>query len=280
MIGGAAAAGMAAGYGVSDFLSGRASRFASPLLVLGVGRVLVLPVLAVAAPLTGHPTGHAVAWGLAAGAPLFLGFVGLFAALSAGAMRVAAPTIAVTSAGVPLAAGVALGAPVPALAWVGVAAAVIALVTLNLAPGGGSGRGRAFWYAAGGGAGLGLYTVAVSRTAASSGLWPLLASQAVAGGCTLFALVVAAWRSGRPVAAPIPGRVVAVILAGAAVELAGDVLGLVAARLNLALVGPALAVQPATTVLLACLVDRERIGRVQWVGLAAAVVAVGCLTTA
>jgi drug/metabolite transporter (DMT)-like permease len=276
VIGGAVAA-VPVAYGVSDYLGGSVSREVRPTVVIVVGRWLVVPVLAVAAPLTGEVSVAALVWGAAAGVPLYLGFVWLFAALSAGPMAVAAPVIALTAAGVPIVVGVALGASMPALAWVGVAATVAAVLLLNRAapgdPAPAGGRGRAVVLAVGAGAALGGFTVLTSRTGPETGLWPLLAAQLVAWA------VAAAVMSRIP--SVWPRRGLWAPLAGAAVfELAGDVAALVVARHNLALVGPALALQPATTILLARLFAGEAITRARWVGLAASGAAMLLLTTA
>lgn len=271
---GAAAAGMAGAYGVADYCGGRASARMSPLVVLLAGRCVVVPALAVAAPLTGHLTLAAAGWGAAAGVPLFLGFAGLYAAFGTGAVAVAAPTVAMTSAGVPLVAAVALGGGLSRSAWWGAVAAGVAVLLLTVQHGSGGGsRWRAFGCAAGGGAGLGLYTVCVSRTAAASGVWPLLVAQVVV-------LVAAAASVRRWPWAGLDGPTRRVVFIAASAELVGDVLGLVVARVNLALVGPALAVQPATSVVLARHLDGEVVRRVQWAGLVAAATAMVLLTTA
>jgi drug/metabolite transporter (DMT)-like permease len=261
-------------YGVSDYLGARVSRDVRPTMVIVAGRWLVVPTLAVVARFTGTPTPAAILWGAAAGVPLYLGFVWLFAALSTGVIAVAAPVIALAAAAVPLTVGVALGAPMSPLAWVGVAATVAAVLLLNRPTGGDppatTGRWRTVALAAGAGVALGAFTVLTSRTGPETGLWPLLSAQVVA------------WATAAGVMCRIPRQwprpQLWAPLAGAAVfELAGDILALVAARQNLALVGPVLALQPAVVIVLARLIDHERIGRVRAVGLAAAVAALSLL---
>lgn len=266
--------GIAAAYGVSDFLGGHASRDLRPAQVLAGGRIVVLPVLAVVAPLSGHLSGPAVVWGALAGIPLYLGFMGIFAALSTGQMSVAAPVIALTAAGVPLVFGALLGDALSAWTWVGAGVAYLALVLLTWSsPEEPGQRWRVLLLSIGGGACLGLFTVLTSRTDPGTGVWPLLFAQLVTGVLAAITLLVR-----RPVSWP---RVSAMqVVAGAAVfELCGDTLALLAARQNLALIGPALALQPAAVVLLARLIEHERISRLRLAGLAAALAALALLTT-
>lgn len=275
---GAAAVGAVA-YGVSDFTGGYAARRLPPARLFFTSRLMVVAALAVAAPLTGQLDLAGFLWGVAAGPVGFAGMILLYAAFSAGAMSVAAALVSCSTAAVPVAVGVATGDRVPPLAWVGIAAAAAAIPLVCRDPGEAAPGRDALRYGAAvpalaGGACLGGFTALTSRTDPATGLWPLLAAQTV-----MLGLAAAAAALDTAETPPGPATVLLPAAAGGA-ELTADAFALVAARANLAVAGPILALAPAATVLLARVVTGERVGWTRAAGLAAAVTAVALLGAA
>jgi len=131
----------AVGYGVSDFAAGLASRRVDVLAVTFLGTVCSLAVSALALPwMAGHaPSVVALAWGAGGGLGGMAGALCLYAGFRRAAFSVAGPLSAVSSAGLSVIAGVALGERPSALSVAGIVAALpaIVLVSLTAAPAGG-----------------------------------------------------------------------------------------------------------------------------------------------
>jgi len=264
------ALGSALAYGLSDFIGGFASRRASPWAVAVVGQASSAVCVLVAALLLG---GSAVpadwAWAALAGVGSGAGAGFLYRGLSAGRMGVVAPVSAVGAALLPVLVGVAIGERPSLLTWHGVACAfpAIWLVSRSDQPAtvrGGDGLVDGVLA----GAGFGVLFAALDQVHAEAGFGPLVLTQAVAVVSTavLAASLSAGWTPGR---SSLPA-----VWAGVLSALA-NVLFLLATQTGLLAVAAVLtSLYPALTVLLAALVLREAIGRVQSVGLLLALTAV------
>ena len=262
-------------YGTADFLGGLAARRSAVTAVVVVsaaaGLVLVLPAMLV---IPGRFDPASVGWGAAAGVAGSTGLALFYRALAGGAMSVVAPSTAVTAAVVPVIGGLLLGErpAVPALAGVAVALAAVMLVSAE------GGRlpsprqlaaNRSFGQALAAGAAFGLFYVLLSRTSDGSGLWPVVAAR-----LTSVLLMVSIALLGRRPLAPTRAALPLALLAGIA-DTAANVLFLVAVRQGMLVVTSVLtSLYPASTVLLAQLVLKERLAALQIVGLVAAAGAV------
>jgi drug/metabolite transporter (DMT)-like permease len=237
-----------------------------------MSQVASLPVLAVALLLVSGAPGVAdLAWGAAAGVAGLGGVVLLYRGLSTGAMTVVSPVTAVTAAVVPLAFGLVLDGllGVTALAGVIIAVAAIALVSA------GGDRGPHAPLTAGlvglalaAGVLFGLAFVLLGQVDPGSGLWALL-------GLRVGALAV-----GLPLAAclrtdlRLPRRALAWTALAGSLDLLGSACYLVAVgQGHLSVVAVLASLYPASTVLLALGLDRERLRPVQVAGLAFAAAA-------
>jgi drug/metabolite transporter (DMT)-like permease len=264
------AAGAAVLWGTSDFCGGKGSRRAGALAV-GVGsQILSLPVLALALVLVpGRLRLPDLAWGAAAGLAGLVAIVLLYRGLSAGAMTVVSPVTAATAAIVPLAAGLALDGLLPASALAGAGAAVVAIALVSAGHRGPHGPVRApvVGLALTSGTLFGTVFILLSQVDPGSGLWALV-------GLRLGALAVGlpwAARLGTSPRLP-PGALVWTALAGS-LDVLGTALFLIAVTQgHLSLVAVLGSLYPASTVLLALGVDRERLApsQVAGLGLAAA----------
>ena len=117
-------------YGGSDFVGGLTSRKlgALPVNVVGSSVAAALAWMALLAAGGPGPTVHAVAWGLASGLGGGIGTTMLYRGLARGQMSVVGPVSAVAAAGVPVAAGIAMGERPTVLALAGVLVALPAIV--------------------------------------------------------------------------------------------------------------------------------------------------------
>jgi uncharacterized membrane protein len=240
-----------------------------------VSQLFGLPIMAAGLVLTdGDLSARALGWGAVAGVAGALGLIVFYRAMGDGPMSVVAPITALLTGIVPVVAGLAFGERPSALAWLGVALAVvaIALVTRTPAPsamGSASQMRGTLVRALVAGTMFGLAFVAFSRPGDIAGLWPLLGAR-LASLPVLAGLVVA---TGAGVAIPISVR--RLTIAAGLLDMAANILVLEAfTRGLLALVSVVTALYPATTLILARLVLDERIRREQMAGLVVAAGAV------
>ncbi|GAA1807095.1 DMT family transporter [Planosporangium flavigriseum] len=258
-------------WGTADFCGGKASQRAAALAVAVLSRLAGLPVLALGLIfLGGAPTTAALGWGAVAGLFGMSGVTLLYRALAAGSMTVVAPVTAVTSALVPFLIGIALdGAPGTA-AMVGAACAIGAIALVSAGPGDGHKPiGPAVvGLALAAGASFGLFMTLLSRAGDGVGLWPLAASQLTGLGVGWLLL----WRTRT--AARLTGTALRWAVPAGALDFAANIAYLLAARDGvLSVVAPIASLYPATTILLALAIDRERIRPLQLAGLVLAATA-------
>ncbi|HTH07524.1 MAG TPA: EamA family transporter, partial [Ilumatobacteraceae bacterium] len=260
-------------YGVSDYIGGRASR-RSPATAVALGAELVMCALCfVIVPLieSDGPTSRAIWWGLAAGATSSIGVIGLYVALARGNMTVVAPVTGLVAAVVPVAAGIVMGDRPSALAVGGIIAAIAAVALIGGITGLFSGGGKpavdtgTVVLALGVGLSFGLLFVSLDRSGDDTGQWPLLFARFAA----LPLLVVVAlvqFRHHRPAVGrelAFPAIVVGVLIAGSnAAYLMSTREGL------LSVVAVVVAMYPASTIVLASVIDGERATRAQLAGMA------------
>jgi drug/metabolite transporter (DMT)-like permease len=264
-------------WGIGDFAGGKATQRAGALLVVWVSKLVSLPLLAIYliamyVPIT--PIG--LTWGAMAGVAGLVGLVLFYRALSAGAMTIVAPVTGVTSAAIPVVVGLVWGERPSGARLLGIGCALLAIALVSIAPNP-SGRPqvvswRLIAVALGSGAGFGLFFIllAVANEAAegSVGLWPIAGSQLSAliiGGLLILMVRPGPWPRGvglrfTMVAGPC--------------DMTANALFLLAARTgDLSIVAPLAALYPVTTVILALVIDHERLRGVQIAGLAFAVAA-------
>jgi drug/metabolite transporter (DMT)-like permease len=278
-------------YGIGDFLGGMGSRRAPVIAVTAwfqITGVAFLVLYALFAPGETRPAD--LAWAAAAGAAGGLGVTLLYNALASGTVSTAAPMISMVALTVPVLVGLASGERPGALPLFGIALAVVAVVLISARghaaaePHGGEDavgptkrnatpaskdRTRALLLALASGVLIGLFLVFLGRIAPGASGWPLVAGRATATLC-LFALLLASRTSARLPAAAVPP-----MLGAAVTDVSANVLYLLAVqRAPLSLVATFVSLAPATTVLLAQLVLRERLAPAQRAGVALALVAV------
>jgi drug/metabolite transporter (DMT)-like permease len=264
-------------WGVCDFAGGKATQRAAVLPVVWLSKLVSLPLLAIYLIATYVPmTPIGLAWGAMAGVAGFVGLVLFYRALSAGAMAVVAPITGVTSAAIPVVVGLLSGErpSVARLIGIGCALLAIALVSISPQPSGQrqivSSRLVAAALGAGGGFALFFILLALAGDTAGGavGLWPIAGSQLSA--LIICGLLLLMTRPG-----PWPRRTALgfTVLAGPC-DMTANALFLVASRGgDLSVVAPLAALYPVTTVILALIIDRERLQGVQIAGLAFAVTA-------
>ncbi|KKJ93852.1 DMT family transporter [Micromonospora sp. HK10] len=255
----------AVAFGTADFSGGKASRRADPVAVTVLSQLLSVPLLlalVLLVPGTPHPLD--LAWGLFAGVAGAGGVMLLYRALATGVMAVVAPVTAITAAVVPILAGLVTAHYPGTVALGGAGLAVVAIALVSLGEGGSTGRVSRGVVGMALGAGLlfGVFFALLGQADEDAGMWPVLAVRA---SSIAFGLAVAA-RMG--VRLRIERRVLGWAAAAGLLDSAANAFYLAAAsRGHLSVVAAVASLYPASTVLLALAVDRERLRPVQLAGL-------------
>lgn len=282
----------AASWGAGDFSGGLATRRAPVFTVAGVAKgasfvAMVICALGWAEP---FPSRAALAWGGAAGLGGALGLLCLYQGLALGTMSIVAPLSAVIAACIPVGfAALYQGLP---SGW---QAAGFGLAFLGVwfvsapdepAPPGQSAESiddrrttTGLILAVLAGLGFGTFYICISRARTAGVFWPLAATQfitllvvlAAAGGAALFRNRAA----GLPMARAVLLRLVLLMLLAGLLDAGGNaffVLAEHAGRLDAAAVLASL--YPASTVVLARTLLKERVSRRQALGVAAALLSI------
>lgn len=258
-------------WGTADYSGGKATQRGNALAVTVVSQIVGLPLLALGLVIVpGEPRLEDLLWGAAAGGAGLGGIVFLYRALAGGAMTIVAPVTAVTAALVPMAVGLLTSRPPSAVALAGAVCAVVAIALVSVAPGGGRApvTGRLIGLALVAGTLFGLFFALVGQASEASGLWPLAGVRFASVGSGL-AIAAATRLSLR-----MPGRALRPAAIAGILDVTANALYLAAAyRGHLAIVAPVASLYPASTVVLALAVDRERLRVVQLAGLGLAAIA-------
>jgi uncharacterized membrane protein len=258
-------------YGLSDFVGGLVSRRVSAWPVAVVAQLSAMTcTAAVALFVEGTPTRADLSWAVLAGLGSGLGTGFLYRGLATGRMSVVAPVSAVGAVVVPVLAGTLGGERLSLVVWTGI---VLALPGIWLVSGtaeelpDGSRTPRAS-VAEGvfdgvlAGLGFGVLFAALGQVPQGAGLWPLTLAQAVSlpSVVALATVMGASWLPRRR-------HTWWALLAGPLGASATGAFLLASQYGFLTISGVLASLYPATTVLLAALVLRERIHRAQGVGL-------------
>ena len=267
-------------YGSSDFAGAMASKRTGSAVVtvfVQVVSLLTLGLVLVVLPPDAW-TLRDFLWGALGGVGVAVALTCFYRALAIGPMSTAAATTALIGALVPLAAGFGFGERPGAITLVGIAVSIPAAVLVSAGGAdGGASRGltprerftarehqavttRLSVIA---GLGFGLFFVALSRTSAESGLFPLVGARLAS-----IVVLVVVLTGMRNWSRPHRSSVVAIVAAGV-LDCAANALYLSALDDGeLTWVAAITSLYPATTVLMAWVVLKERMTRVQLFGLA------------
>jgi drug/metabolite transporter (DMT)-like permease len=262
--------GSALAWGAGDFAGGLASRRSSAMIVVLfsqlVGGTLLLGLaVAIGGSL---PPARQLVFGALAGVFGVLGLVGLYKGLAQGRMGLVAPLSAVVTALVPLLFSLVVEGFPGWLRMTGFVIAVAAVWFLSSPEGSArinAGELRLSLFA---GLGFGLFFIFMDQASSQVVLWPLVAARAAA-----ILVMTVLLTATRQLAAPPAGQLSFIVLAGILDATGNAAFGMAAhlGRLDIAAILASL--YPASTVLLAWLVFKERLGRQQWVGVVTAGVA-------
>jgi drug/metabolite transporter (DMT)-like permease len=277
----------AACYGAADFCGGLASRQRSALAVVVWSQAIGLVVLLAALfAIPGVPFAGDLGWGVACGVSGAFAIMLLYRGLALGVMGVVSPITAVLAAAIPVVVAVALGERPAPLALVGITCALVAVVLVSaVAPAAAPEdeaplarpvrRGRlppGLAEALGSGTAFGFFFIALARTHAGAGLWPLLATRVV----SLAVLAGLALSLRRSLRLARPG--LRTVAAAGVLDMGANILYVLASHAGpLSIAAVVTSLYPTGTVALAAAVLRERLVAVQWAGVAVALAGVACI---
>ncbi|MFN4001591.1 EamA family transporter [Microcella sp.] len=278
-------------YGAADFFGGLAARRISALRVTALGAlsgVVLLTLGTLVVP--GRWSPEAVLWGGLSGVTGAAAIALLYACLAIGPMSILSPLTAVTSAIVPLTWGLVTGAQLGAIAYPAFALALVAVVLVGFVPAKEAVRPTlgGLLMATASGVLIGAFYILIDHTPDDSGLVPLVVNRTVNASIMITLIVVLAVIAGRRRA----GASAAALRGGwrggfwlavgcGLLDAIANIIVLVGLRVgDLTIVSVLTALYPAGTILLAALVLRERIARLQWVGLVLALAASAMLAAA
>lgn len=277
----------AATYGAADFVGGHVSRRFDAFSVVLISQLIGTVPLLLAFPFLaeGSPTAQALGWGAAAGIGGGTGVLLLYRGLAVGRMSVVAPITGVVAAIVPVVVGLVIGERPSAVSLLGIALALVAVILVSSAPPpddetdvdlneelSGPAPSSGVPYAFGAGLSFALFFVFLNSAGETSAVWPLLGTR----GASLLLVTVAVIALRKPVKPP-PGTIVAIGGAGI-LDVAANVFYLISTRFGLlSLVAVLTSMYPAITVLLARIFLKERMIKIQLVGLALAGTAIAMI---
>jgi drug/metabolite transporter (DMT)-like permease len=237
---------------------------------------VLLGVTAAAAGGPVHP--GALLWGSLYGVSQAVGVYWFYAAVSAGPISVVSPLAAVLNAAVPVAVGVGLGERPGQTASVGVVLAMFAVILVSReSPADEDVRTHRFtskvaWLTVGSGVAFGLDFVLLHQAPTECRLWPLFFARAAA---TVLVFAVAGMSNNLQLPSRTPLRLA---VAAALLDTCANITMLLAIqKWMLSLASILISLYPATTVILAIIVLRERVTRWQALGMILAAAAVSMI---
>jgi drug/metabolite transporter (DMT)-like permease len=264
----------AVAWGSGDFTGGLASRrigpFQTVFIAYSVGLIaLVIVVLARREP---FPAAADLLWGAVAGLSGMVGLGFLFRGFAAGRMGIVAPVSAVLAAAIPVIFTAFTEGLPRQLQLLGFGLAIASIWMLSR-PERLGGRPAGLGMALLAGLGFSGFFIAIGQVSASAVFWPLVAGRLAA--CAVMAAL--AFFTRRPLI-PSPFPLGLLVLAGL-LDVTGNLFFLLAMQLGRMDVTAVLgSLYPAVTAILAWLLTKEHMARLQMMGVAIAVLAIVMIT--
>jgi drug/metabolite transporter (DMT)-like permease len=293
----------AAAFGTADFFGGFAAKRIGSLRASWIGASAGLVVIATVFLIFGGTwSAEALFWGALSGASGMFAIIFLYASLAIGPMSVLSPIGALVAAIVPVVFDFFAGQQLSPLGYGAIALALVAVWLVGFVPDPNAirPRPRGLIFAVAAGTFIGVFMILIDHAPDEAGVLPLIANRVVQVVGTSLAIVAISlvhlarkrgrfgadgparadvatgergaieWRRGAPFAVG-SGLIDAI---GNSLILYGLISG------NLSVVSVLAGLYPGATILLAALFLRERIARIQYLGLALAIVAAAMLAIA
>jgi drug/metabolite transporter (DMT)-like permease len=264
----------AATWGGGDFAGGLAAKRANVFRVVAVAHACGLVAMLAMALLAGEavPPAADLMWGAAAGIAGAFGIAALYQALAIGRMGVVAPVASVITGVLPVVVGIRTEGMPDRIQMLGFALALLS-VWLVARPNEYVDSHRGLGLAVLAGIAFGLFLIAGKQAGHHGVFWPMVAARG-ASTTLMCAIVALSPRDARPLRAVVWATVLSGLL-----DSAGNALFIAATRHGRLDVSAVLSsLYPASTVILARLLLKERISQMQGAGIAGALLAVALIS--
>lgn len=289
-------------FGSGDFLGGMAAKRMGSLLATGIAAVVGFFVLLLASLtfIPGVMSDEAMLWGIVSGVCGALAIMLLYAALAIGPMSILSPLGALVSAVVPVAVGLIIGGEVLApLGYIALAVGACAIVLVGFIPEKNAVRPtlRGLSFSIASGVFIGLFMIFIDKVPEDSGVIPLVFNRITSASIMFVAIAgmtLLRWahqrglfgKDGQPRADIAVGengnrdlRIgILIAIACGVVDVIGNTLLLFGIHEgNLSVMAVLTAMYPAGTVILAAIILKERIAKLQLLGMILAITAAAML---
>lgn len=293
----------AAAFGAADFLGGFAAKLLGSLRASWIAAACGLATIsALYLVFGGNWSAESLLWGALSGFAGMFAIIFLYASLAIGPMSVLSPIGALVAAIVPVISDFLSGQQLSPLGYLAVLIALVAVWFVGFVPDPDAVRPRArgLLLAVAAGTCIGVFMILIDHAPDDAGMLPLIANRMVQTIGMSIAVAIASLvhlarkrgllGGGRPARADIAvgdrgaldwRRALPFAVSCGVIDAVGNSLilyGLVIG--NLSIVSVLAGLYPGATILLAALVLRERIARIQYLGLALAIVAAALLAIA
>jgi drug/metabolite transporter (DMT)-like permease len=219
------------------------------------------------------PSAADAAWSVVAGIFGVIGISALYAGLSRGRMSVVAPVTGVLAAALPVVAGIALEGLPESGVLAGIGLALVAVVLVSRATDDGA-RSSGIEFAILAGSGIGVFNIAIAQVTDGLVLGPLTIFRVTQAILVIAAILT--WRSPWRLA---PRLLPAILLIGL-LDMGGNAFYIVATQSGqLAIAATLSSLYPVTTVILAAIFLRERVGGPHAAGIVLAAIAIGLIAS-
>jgi drug/metabolite transporter (DMT)-like permease len=261
-------------WGAGDFSGGMATRRTAVFGVIAIAHAVGLVFMLALAVLFGEPLPNtaALTWAALAGIVGGAGLACLYQALAVGKMGLNAPLSSVIAALVPLAFSFFSEGLPHALRMAGFALALISIWLIAM-PSDTDGSPEGLGLAIAAGIGLGGFLLLIKFAGSTAVFWPLAMARAGSFGL-MFAIILMSRREWRPA----PESLHWVLLAGLLDSGANALYVAALHKGSLAVAAVLSSLYPASTVILARLLLKERWSRLQGFGMTAALIAVAMIS--
>ncbi len=264
----------AASWGAGDFSGGLAAKRANVFKVVAVAHAVGLLSMLLLAWATGEaiPPRIDLAWGAVAGVTGAFGIAALYKALAIGRMGIVAPVASVVTGILPVLVGIRTEGLPARIQLVGFVLA-LASIWLVARPDGAVDTHRGLWLAVLAGISFGLFLIAGKQAGHHGVFWPMVAARLASTALMLMIVMFS-----PPDARSLKSALTAVVLSGL-LDSAGNALFIAATRHGRLDVSAVLSsLYPASTVILARVLLKERISPTQLVGIVGALVSVALIS--
>lgn len=253
-------------FGLTHFVNGVLSRRAPGLTISLYAQLGGTAITLLAALFWAHGTAAGLGWGALSGAGTGIGVAFLYRAMSSGALSVVVPVSDVGAVAIPVLIGLVFLSERPS--WPAICGVVLALPAIWLVSGG-TGRAAGLRDALIASAGFATQFLGMAPVPLDAGLWPIVVSRAVSVAVILPLVLGTRTQVGLGPKLALPA-----LLAGAIGSVAIGLYWVAAHRQLVALATVLAALYPAIPVVLGVLVLRERLRKLQLLGVLGAGLAV------